>query len=126
MGMSIISKSRRQKAVYWPKLVSDGMGGFITNNPVEIDCRWDDETTLVVTADSKEAVSGATVYVDRDMVQGEFLLLGRMDSLPSKDVRPMDVGARMILTFSKNPVLRVRQDGLDPDANEYLRTAKVK
>jgi hypothetical protein len=124
MGMSIISKMRRQKAVYWTNPTSDGYGDKDVDLPVEIDCRWEDNAQQVLSSSGEEITSASQVYTDRDTAPGGFLMLGTLASLTSLGVPVEDVpGAHEIRRFDKLPVLNVRLDGLDPNADEYLRTA---
>lgn len=123
MGMSIIRKMRRQKAVYWGSPQPDGYGGTVVAMPVEIDCRWEDVQELIKTANGEEAMSKSQVYVDRDLDEGGYLWLGELDDLPQDPSNPKANGADEIMKFGKLPTLKVRTDGLDPNANEYLRTA---
>lgn len=125
MGMSIIRKARRQKAVYWGAPTSDGRGGKQTILPVEIDCRWTDTQQQIRTTAGEEILSMSMIMTDRDVDEGGFLLLGTLDSLGDKrDSAPQEItGAHEIRKFQSLPVLRVRLDGLDPNADEYLRQA---
>ena len=122
MGMSIIRKSRRQKAVYWSNPSSDGRGGLQTDLPVEIDCRWENEVQVVKLSTGKEYVSMTQVYVDRDIDEQGFLHLGTLDSLDGVTDHKKVSDTHEIMKYAKLPVLRVRTDGLDPNADEYLRT----
>jgi len=124
MGMSIIRKMRRQKAVYWPNPTADGFGDKDVDLPVEIDCRWEDSNEQIRTANGEEIMTKSIVYTDRDVDEGGFLMLGVLTDLPSPGVDPQDLdNAHEIRKFDRLPVLRVRTDGLDPNADEYLRTA---
>jgi len=123
MGMRIIRTMRRQKAVYWGNPSSDGRGGVQVDLPVEIDCRWVDTNEQVRTANGEEVTSMSKVYSDRDLEIGGFLRLGTIADLNGvEDPEELD-DAHEIIKFEKLPVLKVRTDGLDPNADEYLRTA---
>ena len=123
MGMSIIRKMRRQKAIYWANQGLDGYGQAQPMKAVEIDCRWEDTNELIKNSSGEERVSRTVVYVDRDMNEGDYLMLGALASLGLvKD--PNDLKeAHEIIKYDKLPVLNVRTDGLDPNNDEYLRTA---
>jgi len=123
MGMSIIRKMRRQKAIFWENQGLDGFGKPQLKKPVEIDCRWEDLNELIKTASGEERMASSVIYVDRDMNEGDFLMLGELTSLgPVKNPSELK-NAHEIIKYAKTPVLRVRTDGLDPNKDEYLRTA---
>jgi hypothetical protein len=117
--VSLISRMRRQKAVYWPPDGGGSVRGF--SDPVEIDCRWEDVHELFLDERGTERVSNAKVYVDRDVSVGGLLRLGELATVPYP-YDPMDEGNREessvyeIRKFEKLPDLKVR---------EYLRTALV-
>ena len=114
---------RRQKAVYWGNPTSDGEGGKQVDLPVEIDCRFEYETIQIRTANGEEYTSRSQCYTDRDVVLGGFLYNGTLASLDGAEDPEETDDAEEIRHFSKLPVLKVRTDGLDPNADEYLRTA---
>jgi hypothetical protein len=85
---------------------------------VECDCRWDDETHVVVDDAGEEVVAGSKVYIDRDVLKGGYLWLGEEDDLDSNHSDPTIIaGARRIVGFGKNPNMR---------ATEFLRTAHLR
>ena len=113
--MSIITKMRKQKCVYWGSPVSDGFGGHTFATAVEIDCRWEDKQELFVDAEGNEVLSQAVVYVDRDTDLNGYLWLGVESDLDSNHTDPQVIdGAKPIRKRDKLPNLR---------ATEYLRTA---
>lgn len=116
MGIGAYIKNRllKQKAVYWGSPVSDGYGGHTWGSPVEIDCRWEDVTKVVQTRDGEEVVSVAQVFVDRDVVKGGVLWLGRLaDLTSSQQSDPATVsGAYVIKRVEKLPEI---------DGNGFLR-----
>lgn len=83
--MSVISKIRRQKAVYWPKLSDGNDGKALLGDAVEIDCRWEDRVEMTVDQQGRELVSSAFVYVDRAVTPGGFLWQGRLTACPYTD-----------------------------------------
>lgn len=78
--MSIITKMRRQKAVYWKRGEPDEFGKFGFEDPVEIDCRWEGQVGSVRNEKGELVSSKGTVYVDRKMYLGDMLKQGEMDS----------------------------------------------
>jgi len=110
--MSIISRMRKQKAVWWQRLAADRYGAFSYAAPVEIDCRWDDANENYITPQGEQATSQALVYIDRVMALGDRLLLGEMDSTTPDN--PLDVQSYEIKRIDTNPNFR---------ATEFLRVA---
>lgn len=119
--MSLITKMRKQKAVWW-SIDIDASGGVVTddygqpvyNSPIEIACRWEDIAEEFIKDKDEKSVSSSVVYVDRDMKAGDVLLLGELDSGVDEN-NPLDNdGAMRIQKFSKIPNLK---------ATEYLRSA---
>ena len=119
--MSIITRMRKQTAVYWElasndsgSVAYDDFGSPIMGTPVEITCRWEDVIEEIIDSKGTNQISQSTVYVDRDMVAGEILMLGLLtDITDSVNIKEND-GAHEIMKFSKVPNLR---------ATEFLRTA---
>ena len=112
--MSIITKMRKQTAVYWAKSGLDSYGQLTYSTPVEISCRWEDTIQEFIGTNGVRQLSQSVVYVDRDMYVGDILKLGELDSGVDQDT-PMDnSGAWEIRSFGKSPNLK---------NTEYLRTA---
>jgi hypothetical protein len=73
--MSLISKVRRQPALWFRRSGVDVYGSPTFDQPVEIVCRWDDTTENIVAADGEQRASRAIVMVDRLVSVGDLLLL---------------------------------------------------
>ena len=71
MGIITKARSQVQKCVWWEQDDKDEYGNETFKAPIEIDCRWDDKTTKVITTDGDEKVSTASVMVDRMMKPGD-------------------------------------------------------
>jgi hypothetical protein len=113
--MSLITKMRKQKAVYWPPSTRrDQYGRPIAEAAVEIDCRWEDRTDEFITTTGERQLSNALVYVDRDIVLGGVLLLGTLDTVMDITDPKNNEGAFEVLRFDKMPNLK---------GTEFLRTA---
>lgn len=110
--MSLISRMRRQKAVYWAPVDADGRGQTTFADPVEINCRWEETAVEFVNAQGATDTSQVVAYVDRDVEVGGRLKSGTVADLAS-DVDPT-VDGYEIKQFSKNPNFK---------ASEFLRTA---
>ena len=114
--MSLISRMRRQTAVWWARTGVDSYGAPEWAEPVEIACRWEEKAELIRTAAGDEVVSRAVVYVDRDMNEGDMLAVGTLLALDSgqvSDPREVD-GVGEVKSFGAVPNLR---------ATEELKTA---
>lgn len=128
--MKILSRMRRQKAVYWAPTgtVADGEATFA--KPIELRVRW--EGMLFMTRDdprTKEESSREVVYVDRILKRGGFLWKGSLSELPAeKKTAPYtptvgtDDTAREITRVGEYPRLRNRGPTVLP-ANMALRYA---
>jgi len=94
-----------QTAVYWGTPTPDGYGGFTFADPIEVKCRWDDKTQMVVDFKGKEVVSKAQLIVLDDLDLQGLLYLGSLDDLDStEETDPSTVeGAYEIIRIEKNP-----------------------
>jgi hypothetical protein len=112
--MGIITKMRKQKAVYWPPSTYDAYGQPTMGTAVQIDCRWEDKSEQFLDANGQEQLSNAIVYVSQDVALGGMLWLGLLASAP---VNPKaDDDAWEIRKFEKLPNLK---------ASEFLRTVML-
>lgn len=119
--MGIITKMRKQTAVYWPPESSESAGDDFDNygqpqvslSPVQIMCRWEDVTEEFIDVAGTRQLSRARVYVDRDVEVGGILMLGELaDIADATNIKEND-GAWEIRRFEKLPNLK---------ATEFLRT----
>lgn len=80
--MSVITRMRKQNAVWWQRnSTANKYGHFLYAAPVEIDCRWDDTTEEFRDSKGQTVQGRAVVYVDRASVKvGDMLRRGEMDS----------------------------------------------
>ena len=114
--MSIITRMRKQKAVYWPLATAspDDYGQPVYDTHVEIDCRWDDVVQEFIDSKGTIQASHSIVYTDRDIVLGGVLMLGELADITDEDNPKENENAWEIKRFDKIPNLR---------ATEYLRMA---
>jgi len=110
--MGIITRMRKQTAVYWaPQAAANEFGQPVPAAAIEIACRWEDVISQIITMDGREVMSKARVYVDRDLAVGGVLWLGL---LADADADPFaNVSSWEILRVEKLPKLNAR---------EFLRT----
>lgn len=125
--MSLITKMRRQNAIYWPPAASpDDFGHPAYGDLVELvlteagnyRVRWEDKNEEFLDGTSTVQRSNAVVYVpllpDGTEVQvGGFLWLGDRAGLTSETVPQNNPGAWEVRQVGKLPNLK---------ATEYLRT----
>ena len=123
--MGIITRMRKQTAVYWG-LASDESGVLAIDDygqpkittPVEILVRWDDERMEFLDAKGDKQISRSKVYTGIDVSIGGLLMLGEIVDIvgSSSDIHNLKENNNTweIRGFEKNPNLR---------ATEFLRTA---
>ena len=86
MGIStFILKKLDVVCVYWGTPTKDGRGGYTFDDPIEIDCRWEEHTMIREDDDGQEYVSKAVVYVEEDVDKNGYLYLGDLDDLIDLD-----------------------------------------
>lgn len=103
-------------AVWWRRTGVDAEGRPAFANPVEILCRWDEEAKMVAGTQTSEVRSSATVIVDRDMSEGDFLKYGEITGLAS-NTDPQSVSdAYEIIAWKKIATL---------SGTEYVREASL-
>jgi len=119
--MGIITRMRKQVAVYWPPKSSESAGDDFDNygqpqvslSPVQIMCRWEDVTEEFIDMTGTRQLSRAKVYVDRDVEVGGILMLGELAEITDATNIKKNDGAWEIRRFEKLPNLK---------ATEFLRT----
>lgn len=111
MGVYQMLQKRLQAhtCVYWANPVNDGYGGQTFDDPVELQCHWQEVRTLMRDKFGKEIVSEAVVYLLQDVDEDGYLLLGSIDDVLQSDstfTDPKELsGARKIIKFAKTPSL---------------------
>lgn len=125
--MGIITKMRRQNAIYWPPATADDFGrpGYGALVELVLDgannyrVRWEDRVEEFIDAQGTTKQSSAVVYVpllpDSSEVQvGGWLWLGDRDDLTDETDPRENAGAYEVQRLDKLPTLK---------ATEWLRTA---
>tara|TARA_R110000851_G_scaffold46656_6_gene113570 strand:+ start:798 stop:1136 length:339 start_codon:yes stop_codon:yes gene_type:complete len=112
--MGIISKMRKQKAVYWSPSSYDGFGRPVMSTAVQITCRWEDVHEQFLDKEGQEQTSSSRVYVSQDVELGGYLWLGDISGKPSDPLQ--DNNSWEIRKFENLPNLK---------ATEFLKTAMV-
>lgn len=107
--MSIISRMRKQVAVYWPMIGTNDAGEPIYGPPEEIKCRWEDVHEVFKTAAGDDTVSNSKVYVDRETPEGGVLWEGSIEDLENQMLPFENDGAYAIRKFSRVPNLKATE-----------------
>lgn len=106
--MSIITKARKQKAVFWEKEGVDVYGQPTYSNPVEIGVRWDDTAENFIDENGTVQVSRAEVMVDRVVPVGSLLKLGVLSDL-EPETPPRQQGAYEVRQLKQHPNFRATE-----------------
>ncbi len=115
MPSRYLTRNLKQTAVYWGSPQAGAHGGNTFAEPIEISCRWEDKQELIIDYHGDEIKSMATVYTDRVVVNGGFLMLGSFDDLDSSAGTPEDNdNAHEIKMFESLPNVK---------ATAFFRTA---
>jgi len=109
--MGLISRMRKQKAVYWAPTGRDQENRYLYDDPVEIKCRWDERYERDFNMYGEEIDIRSTVYVDREVALGGVLWLGLLVDAP--DTPPEH---QKIKVIREHPNMR---------ATEKLRIARL-
>lgn len=107
-----------QQATYWPPTGNDGLGNPTYGSPVLILCRWQVKTELFRDIDSREFVSQAVVYPDRELEARGLLALG--DHSGAEPVSEYDVDPRPSAL-----ALEIRHSWASPALHSDLTLYKV-
>jgi hypothetical protein len=106
--MGLIKRMRRQHAVWWSKTGQNHYGQATFAAPVQIKCRWTDQTGEFRNAQGQALDSMAYVYVDRVMKIGDKLKKGELDS-NTPDNPLQDKLAYDIQSFDDMPDIRAKE-----------------
>ncbi len=104
--MRIITKMRVHKAAWWKRLTPDDHGVYSYDDPVLIDCRWDDVREEYKDRQGEARYSRSVVYPDRELSIGDCLLF--TDELPETS-DPVSVNAIEVAAFDSISTLNGKQ-----------------
>lgn len=107
--MGIITKIRKQDAVYFPRAGVDAHGKPAWGIPVEISCRWEQRTEEVVDVDGVRNTSQAHVYTSQNLVVGGYLVQGTLSTLPNPTDPTKNVNGGRVLLSTTTPNLRATE-----------------
>lgn len=107
--MGLVRKFLNQTAVYWGKGSGSGIDSYgnpVFDDPVEINCRWEDVQEEFIDSMDIRQTSRSKVYVEEDLEIGGVLMLGEYDT-SLDDVNPKNnTNAWEIRAFNKIPNIR--------------------
>lgn len=101
--MGYLTDAHNQKAVYWGNPTPDGYGGNTFDDPVEVDCRWEERNDMFRDAYGQEKVAHSVVFLGQDVDVGGYLFLGDLDDIASDETPESTDGALEIQAFRKIP-----------------------
>ena len=101
-NVGVARRAMKQKAVYWAPLEPDAYGKPTYDDPIEIDCRWEDVQEEFVNPEGDREVSRSKLIVDRDLELKGMMKLGELDSNTEDDPKQED-DAWEIRLFMKTP-----------------------
>jgi hypothetical protein len=103
--MRVIKTMRRQTAIYWKRSGIDEYGRPVFDPPILILCRWDSyspQTDINETQDN--STNPQTVYPDRVLEVGSYLMLGTKAVLDTLTTSPPNIPTAYIIKAQKvNP-----------------------
>jgi hypothetical protein len=103
--MSIISRMRKQDAVYWPRTGTDRFGKPVLGEPIAVKCRWEEKGVLYNFGKAGEqAVSNAEIYVDQELDEGGYIWKGLLENAPESPLETKNVYE--VRKFNELPNLR--------------------
>lgn len=97
---NVYTRGLEETATYWAPLLPDGLGNVGFSPPVSIKVRWQDSIVLTKDSSGNDVSYDATVFVDRRVELGGYLLLG-ITTWPS----PLDVNAKEVRNITISPSL---------------------
>lgn len=107
--MSLITRVRKQYAVYWPKTGINDRGKATYGTAVEIRCRWDDVNEAFLSPTGREEVSNSKVMVDRVVVLGGMLRYGRLADVTNLTEPAKNSGTYEIRQVQNTPNLKATE-----------------
>lgn len=110
--MSLISKVRKQDAVWWPLTGHDRYGAPAYGDPREIKVRWTLTSKEVRGPDNTVIVATSAVFIDsklkteQGLQVGDMLWLGKLDDYLGDWSKPREHGADAIKSLATTPNLK--------------------
>lgn len=109
--MSLLDRMMKyQTAVVWPTNGFDGNGQPTYNDPIEVNCRWEDKQEEFISKDLVRQLSVAIVYVDRDILVGSMIRLGQLTDLTDQSIPKNNTRTFEVRSFDSSPNFRHNQN----------------
>ena len=94
-----------EDAVYWPPGQPDGFGQTVSEDPVQIKCRWQNDQRRRVSTIGSEFISQAIVYCEQELAYNGWIWRGLLADAEFKSAPRKQLGAYQIqiIERSQNP-----------------------
>lgn len=101
-----------ETAVLWNNPVDDGYGSFIFDAPIEIKCRWENKSEVMLGADGREFTCNSSLLVTQDVDLQGFMFRGTLADLAGEDLtKPQGIKNTYIINrFDKIPMVKSTTD----------------
>lgn len=100
--MSWLGLQHNQTITYWERTGIDSAGDLEFAASTEITGRWEIANELFISANGEERRSRAIVYLSQDIKEGDYIMLGELESGDETD--PLkNTQAYMVQAFTKVP-----------------------
>lgn len=100
--MSWLTLQHNQTITHWSRTGLDSAGDLEFAAAVEIVGRWETTNELFISANGEERRSRAIIYLTQDVKEGDYLMLGELESGDEDD--PLkNHNAYMVQAFQKVP-----------------------
>lgn len=81
--VSFIKSVCTQDAIYWEFEGVDRHGQSTFANPIDMKCRWDEKTEVIISFAGKEFVADAELLIVNDVKEESMIMLGEVADLPA-------------------------------------------
>lgn len=108
-NMRLATKVAKQAVVYWAAIGVDDFGSPEYDDPIQINCRWEDVSEEFIDPNGDREISRAKLIVDRDLTLKGVVWLGALvDVRDAADPKAND-GAWEIRMVKKTPDIRAKR-----------------
>ena len=111
----IENKVCKQTAVYWGPPEDDGFGGDVFAVGIEIKCRWDDVSEMIMDKQGNQIVSNSKLLVVDELDENGFLFQGTLSELSTdQKSNPMEI-------LKAYPIKKLMTSPLFGSSTEFVR-----
>ena len=104
--MSLITRCQKQTLVYWPPNGTTQSGQPIWGSPVNVKCRWDNNSKQIVTPTQGVVLCRAQIITEYLLAVGGIVALGTLDTISYWADPKANPGAYEIISAMSTPNLR--------------------